>query len=76
MRVIKPMYAARLADLEQGDFVKVECACGRTEFVPGGGLADRIHLSPNTRVLDLEHRLRCRECDQKGKVILSIEWHG
>ena len=75
MRVIKPMYAARLGDLEQGDFVKVECGCGRTEFVPGGGLADRVNLPPHFPVSDLERRLRCRECDQKGKVILSIEWH-
>jgi hypothetical protein len=25
-------------------------------------------------VLDLEPRFRCRECDQRGKVALSIRW--
>jgi hypothetical protein len=25
-------------------------------------------------VLDLESRFRCRECDQRGKVVVSIRW--
>jgi hypothetical protein len=25
-------------------------------------------------VLDLERRFRCRECDQRGKVVVSIRW--
>ena len=74
MRVIKPMYDARLGDLEQGDYVKVECECGRVQLVPDYGLADRVRLPPYTPALDLETRLRCRECDQRGKVILSIQW--
>jgi len=74
MRVIKPLYDARLGDLEQGDMIKVECACGRVELIPGYGLADRAKLPPFTPVLDLERRLRCRECDQRGKVVLSIQW--
>jgi hypothetical protein len=74
MRTIKPLYDARRGDLEQGDFVKIECRCGRTELVPGYGLADRIRLPPYTPVLNLETRLRCKECDQRGKVVLSIQW--
>jgi hypothetical protein len=26
--------------------------------------------------LDLEPRLRCRECDAKGKVVVSTRWGG
>jgi hypothetical protein len=26
------------------------------------------------RVLDLERRLRCRECDQRAEVVISIKW--
>jgi hypothetical protein len=25
-------------------------------------------------VLDLESRFRCRECDARGKVVVSIKW--
>ena len=44
MRVIKPLYDARLGDLEHGDMLKVECRCGRVELVPGHGLAERGRL--------------------------------
>jgi hypothetical protein len=27
-------------------------------------------------VLDLERRLRCRECDTRGKAMVSIKWDG
>ena len=25
-------------------------------------------------VLDLKYRLRCRECDRRGRVVASIKW--
>jgi hypothetical protein len=25
-------------------------------------------------VLDLQYRLRCRECDRRGRVVVSIKW--
>jgi hypothetical protein len=31
-------------------------------------------LKPDDRVLDLENRLRCRECDARAAV--SIKWEG
>ena len=27
-----------------------------------------------TPVLDLERKLRCRECDAKGKAVISVRW--
>jgi len=72
---MKPLYAARLEDLGPGDFVKVECiACGHELLIPPAGLLHGMRLPPITRVLDLEPRLRCRECDAKGKVIVTVRW--
>jgi hypothetical protein len=29
---------------------------------------------PDTLVLDLKRRMRCRDCDAKGKAVVSIKW--
>ena len=70
-----PLYAARIEDLGPGDFVKFECAtCGHDALIPPSSLLQGLRLPPYTPVLDLERRLRCRECDQRGKAIVSIRW--
>lgn len=74
MRTIKRLYDARLEDLGPGDLIQVECACGRVELIPPIGFLQGMRLPPITRVLDLEPRLRCRQCDERGKVIVSIRW--
>jgi hypothetical protein len=33
-----------------------------------------LELPPDTPVLDLERRLRCRECDAKGKALVTVKW--
>ena len=59
-----PLYAARIEDLGPGDFVKVECAaCGHDVLIPPNALLQGLRLQPTDRVLDLEPRFRCRECD-------------
>jgi hypothetical protein len=71
-----PLYAARIEDLGQGDFVKVDCAaCHHValltpEFLRGLG------LSPQTKVLDLKERVRCRGCGKRGRAVVSIKWRG
>jgi len=71
---------ARIEDLGHGDCVKVECiACGHVELLAPDKLrAKGLVLPPYTPVLDLEPRLRCRECDAKGKgkgkAVVSIKW--
>jgi len=66
-----PLYAG------PGDFVRVECiACGHCERIPQGFVAQWATGAPTTRVLDLEPRLRCRECDARGKAVVSIRWAG
>jgi len=70
-----PLYGARIEDLGPGDFVKVECiACGHAELIPPSSLLHGLRLPPYTPVLDLEPRLRCRECDARGKAVVSIRW--
>jgi hypothetical protein len=70
-----PLYAARIEDLGPGDFVKTECAaCGHDTLIPVSALLQGLRLPPSTLVLDLEPRLRCRECDARGHAIVSIKW--
>ena len=73
---MKMLYEARLQDLGPGDFVKVECAaCGHAELLASDQLRIRgVALAPHTPVLDLERRLRCRECDARGRAVVSIKW--
>ena len=55
-----PLYAARIEDLELGDFVKVDCAkCSRTALLTPASLA-RLGMEPHHKVLDLKDRVRCR----------------
>jgi len=71
-----PLYAARIQDLGPGDCVKVECmACGHVELLPADKLRVKGQPLPSyTPVLDLERRLRCVECDAKGKAMVSVKW--
>ena len=71
---MRPLYEARIRDLGPGDFVKVECVCGHSELIPSSGLQQGLRLPPYTPVLDLERRFRCRECDRRGRVVISIRW--
>lgn len=69
-----PLYSARIDDLRSGDFVVVECgACGHDALIHPSALPS-LGLGPDERVVDLAPRLRCRECDLKGKAVVSIKW--
>jgi hypothetical protein len=56
-----------------GDRVIVECGCGHTETLTSSMLAT-AGVRPEVKVLDLGRRLRCRECDERGRVDISILW--
>ena len=73
---VVPLYSARIQDLGPGDYVKVECvACGHAELLASDQLRIKGQaLPPHTPVLDLERRLRCRECDARGNAVVSIRW--
>jgi len=67
------MYAVE--DLGRGDFVQIKCiACCHDMLIPPSSLRHGLWLLPTTVLLDLEPRLRCRECDVRGKAIVSIRW--
>jgi hypothetical protein len=64
-----PLYAARI------DLVRVECAvCGHDVLIPPSALLHGLRLAPTTLVVDLEPRLRCRECDARGTAVVSVRW--
>ena len=72
---MRPLYDARIEDLGDGDFLRVECvACGHDELIPRIGLVVGIRLPASMKVIDLQSRFRCRECDRRGSVSLSIRW--
>jgi hypothetical protein len=69
-----PLYSARVSDLKQGDLVIIECAsCGHDGLIHPAALPS-LGLGPNERIVDLALRLRCRECDARGKAVVSIKW--
>jgi hypothetical protein len=72
---MRPLYDARIGDLGPGDFVHVECACGHTELLTAGMFAT-AGVASYRKVLDLSNRLRCRECDERGRAVVSIKWAG
>jgi hypothetical protein len=43
-------------------------------MIPRGGLVVGLRLPPSMKVLDLQSRFRCRKCDRRGSVALSIKW--
>jgi hypothetical protein len=68
-----PLYAARIEDLGQGDFVKVDCAACHVALLAPEFLL-RFGLNPQTKVLDLKERVRCRGSGKKGRAAVSIKW--
>jgi hypothetical protein len=69
-----PLYAARIEDLGPGDFVKVDCAACHHVALLAPEFLLRLGLSPQTKVLDLKERVRCRRCGKKGRAVVSIKW--
>jgi hypothetical protein len=72
---MRPLDDTRIGDLSPGDFLRVEClSCGHDMLIPPSGLLRGLRLPQFMPVLDLQYRLRCRECDRRGRVVVSIKW--
>jgi hypothetical protein len=70
-----PLDNARIVDLGPDDLVKVKCyACGHEVLLPPSALHHGLHLRPETPILDLERKMRCRECDEKGRALVTVQW--
>jgi hypothetical protein len=72
---VMPLYTAGFSDLGPSDLVVVECVCGNTERLSAGMLAT-AGADADDKIADLAPRLRGRECDGRGKVVVSIRWAG
>src|SRR5437588_10952096 len=62
-----PLYTARIGDLKPGDFVVVERGAGGHDGLIHPTALSSLGLGPDERIVDLTPRLRCRECDTKGR---------
>lgn len=72
---IVPLYKTRLSDLGPNDFVKIACyACGHEALIPPDTFLVRPNVSPDTLVVELERRARCRECNAIGETLVSVSW--
>ena len=72
---IVPLCKARVSDLGPDDFVKVTCyGCGHETLIPPDTFLVRPDVSPGTRVVDLERRVRCRACNAIGEALVSVRW--
>jgi hypothetical protein len=71
---MKPLYAARLGDLGPGDLVEVECVCDHSQALTASTLATAGMGKPYETIMELQRRLRCRECDEREKVVVSVRW--
>lgn len=70
-----PLYMARLSDLKPGDMVRAECPCGHDGLIEPAALT-ALGLRPYDRILDLAPRLRCGQCDRRGRAMVTVIWHG
>jgi hypothetical protein len=69
-----PLYAARIEDLGQGDFATVDCAACHPVALLAPEFRLQLGRSPQTKVLDLKERVRCRGCGKRGRAVVSIKW--
>jgi hypothetical protein len=72
-----PLYNARIRDLGPDDCVRIVCfACKDEMLVSMVALLRWPHVSPETPILDLERRVRCRACGARGEALVSVVWAG
>jgi hypothetical protein len=67
---MKPIYAAWLGDPGPGDLV--ECVCGHSQALTASMLATAGMGKPYETIMELQRRLQCRECDERGTVVMSV----
>ena len=62
-----------IADLGAGDLVQIECAFGHVTLLAAPMLAT-AGVAAEQKLVDLSARLRCRECDARGRAVVSVKW--
>jgi hypothetical protein len=71
---MRALFEARLEHLGPADVVIIECVCRHSMTITAAMLT-AAGVKPYENILDLQHKMRCRECDEQGKVVVSIRWH-
>jgi hypothetical protein len=67
------MLFARISDLSPGDFVLVECACGRI-WLATKTLLTTSGIPSNLLIAKLPPRLHCPNCNERGRSTVSVKW--
>jgi len=70
---MRPLYDTRLADLGPGDLVEAECVCGHAELLTAE-LLRMAGVPEHQKIEELPAYMRCQECDERGKVVVSVKW--
>ncbi len=70
---MRALYQARVEDLGPADVLVVECGCGHREELSASMLGT-AGVKPYTKVLDLQRRMKCKECRWKGRAVVSVRW--
>jgi hypothetical protein len=71
---MKAIYETRVEDLTPADHLNGDCRCGHSERLTGAMLVT-AGVQPTEKLMDTERRLRCRECDAKEHVFVTVYWH-
>jgi hypothetical protein len=69
---LPPRYAFRLEDLRVWHVVRVSCRLCRHKAELAPAMLTR-NQPGFTRLVDLEGRLRCRQCGARGRASLEVE---
>ena len=72
---MRTLFEARLEHLGPGDLVEITCACGHSEMLTATILRT-FGVRDHQTIVDLKWKLRCRQCDERGKVAIRIRWDG
>jgi len=70
-RNLPARYLIRMEDLRRWHRLVVRCRCGHVAVIPAAKL--KFGRDPNERLVDLERRLRCRNCGARGEHSVEIE---
>ena len=68
---MRALSQCRLEDIGKFDRLKVDCPCGRTVLLPPSALDG---FPGYLGITDLQPRLRCDDCGERGKAIVSVVW--
>jgi len=69
-----PCYLSTRLHLRDLGRVQVICiVCDHTGLLPAEFLI-RLGLSHHAKLLDLTRRMRCRECGERGRALISVRW--